>query len=121
MAQRLVRTLCPHCKQEVPLEEAVWVDMVKPWKSELPKKVYEPVGCLVCRNTGYLGRVGLFEMLSLTQEFKYLLSKDADREQLCRQAMKDGYKPLRLSGAQKIAKGVTTVDEVLRVSPAPLA
>ena len=121
MAQRLVRTLCPHCKQEVPLEKDVWVDMVKPWKSELPKKIYEPVGCLECRNTGYLGRVGLFEMLSLTQEFKHLLSKDADREQLRRQAMKDGYKPLRLSGAQKIAKGVTTVDEVLRVSPAPLA
>ncbi|MCW8929388.1 MAG: GspE/PulE family protein [Gammaproteobacteria bacterium] len=121
MAQRLVRTLCPHCKQEIPVDEDVWVEMVKPWKSDLPKKIYEPVGCLECRNTGYLGRVGLFEMLPLTQEFKHLLSKDADREQLRRQAMKDGYKPLRLSGAQKIAKGMTTVDEVLRVSPAPIS
>ncbi len=121
MAQRLVRTLCPHCKQETTLDEDVWVDMVKPWKSERPKKIYKPVGCLECRNTGYLGRVGLFEMLSLTQEFKHLLSQGAEREQLRRQAMKDGYKPLRLSGAQKIAKGLTTVDEVLRVSPAPLA
>jgi len=121
MAQRLVRTLCPHCKHETTLDEDVWVDMVKPWKSERPKKIYEPVGCLECRNTGYLGRVGLFEMLSLTQEFKHLLSQGAEREQLRRQAMKDGYKPLRLSGAQKIAKGLTTVDEVLRVSPAPLA
>ncbi|MDX2504139.1 MAG: GspE/PulE family protein [Gammaproteobacteria bacterium] len=121
MAQRLVRTLCPKCKQEVTLEEDIWVDMVKPWKSEPPKKIYEPVGCLECRNTGYSGRVGLFEMLTLTEEFKRLFSQGADRETLRRQAMKDGYKPLRLSGAQKIARGLTTIDEVLRVSPAPMA
>ena len=121
MAQRLVRTLCPHCKQEVPIDKEVWVEMVHPWKSDFPKKVYEPVGCLECRNTGFLGRIGLFEMLSLTQEFKHLLSQGADREQLRRQAMKDGYKPLRLSGAQKIAKGITTIEEVLRVSPAPIS
>lgn len=118
MAQRLVRTLCPHCKQETSIDEDIWLDMVKPWKSVLPKKIYEPVGCLECRNTGYLGRVGLFEMLPLTQEFKHMLSQDADMDQLRRQAMKEGYKPLRLNGAQKIAKGITTVEEVLRVSPA---
>ena len=121
MAQRLVRTLCPHCKQATAVDEDVWIDMVKPWKSEPPKKIYEPVGCLECRNTGYLGRIGLFEMLPLTQAFKHLLSQDADMDQLRRQAMKEGYKPLRLNGAQKIAKGITTIDEVLRVSPAPIA
>lgn len=120
MAQRLVRTLCPHCKQEIPVAEDIWIDMVKPWKSELPKKIYKPVGCLECRNTGYLGRIGLFEMLPLTQEFKHLLSQDADMDKLRRQAMKEGYKPLRLNGAQKVAKGITTVEEVLRVSPAPM-
>ncbi len=118
MAQRLVRTLCPHCKQETSIDEDIWIDMVKPWKSDPPKKIYEPVGCLECRNTGYLGRIGLFEMLPLTQEFKHMLSQDADMDQLRRQAMKEGYKPLRLNGAQKIAKGITTVEEVLRVSPA---
>ncbi len=120
MAQRLVRTLCPHCKQETRLDKDVWMDMVKPWKSEVPKKVYKPAGCLECRNTGYMGRVGLFEMLPLSQNFKHLLSIDADMEQLRRQAIKDGYKPMRLNGAQKIAKGITTVEEVLRVSPAPI-
>ncbi len=120
MAQRLVRTLCPHCKQETSIDEDIWIDMVKPWKSDPPKKIYEPVGCLECRNTGYLGRIGLFEMLPLTQEFKHMLSQDADMDQLRRQAMKEGYKPLRLNGAQKIAKGITTVEEVLRVSPAPM-
>ncbi|MCK5647759.1 MAG: type II/IV secretion system protein, partial [Gammaproteobacteria bacterium] len=112
MAQRLVRTLCPHCKQETSIDEDIWIDMVKPWKSDPPKKIYEPVGCLECRNTGYLGRIGLFEMLPLTQEFKHMLSQDADMDQLRRQAMKEGYKPLRLNGAQKIAKGITTVEEV---------
>lgn len=120
MAQRLVRTLCPHCKAKTHVDEDVWIDMVKPWKSELPKKIYKPVGCLECRNTGYLGRVGLFEMLPLSREFKHLLSRNADMEQLRRQAVKDGYKPLRLSGAQKVAKGITTVEEVLRVSPTPM-
>ncbi|MCU7801133.1 MAG: GspE/PulE family protein [gamma proteobacterium symbiont of Lucinoma myriamae] len=120
MAQRLVRTLCPHCKAETRIDEDVWVDMVKPWRSERPKKIYKPVGCLECRNTGYLGRVGLFEMLPLSRKFKHLLSLNADMEQLRRQAVKDGYKPLRLNGAQKVAKGVTTVAEVLRVSPAPM-
>lgn len=118
MAQRLVRTLCPHCKEETELDEDVWIDMVKPWKSEPPKKIYKPVGCLECRNTGYLGRVGMFEMLPLTQELKHLISQSAELETLRRQAVKEGYKPMRLAGAQKVAKGVTTIEEVLRVSPA---
>ncbi len=120
MAQRLVRTLCPHCKEPTELDEDIWIDMVKPWKSELPKKVYQPVGCLQCRNTGYMGRIGLFEMLPLSREFKHLLSQDVSMEVLRRQAMKDGYKPLRLNGASKVAKGITTVEEVLRVSPPPM-
>ena len=120
MAQRLVRTLCPHCKEEVPVDEDVWIDMVRPWKSELPKRIYQPTGCLECRNTGYMGRVGLFEMLPLTQELKHLISQTTDMEILRRQAVKEGYKPLRLSGAQKVAKGITTIEEVLRVSPPPM-
>ncbi|MCK5696633.1 MAG: type II/IV secretion system protein [Gammaproteobacteria bacterium] len=118
MAQRLVRTLCPHCKVETQLDESIWLDIVKPWKSKLPKKVYKPGGCIECRNTGYLGRVGLFEMLPLSRKFKQLLSRDAELDQLRRQAIKDGYKPLRLNGANKVARGITTVEEVLRVSPA---
>lgn len=120
MAQRLVRTLCPHCKEETEISEDIWTDLVRPWKSELPKKIYKAVGCLECRNSGYLGRIGLFEMLPMGREFKYLLSINADMEKLRRQALKDGYKPLRLNGAQKVTRGVTTIEEVLRVSPAPL-
>ena len=120
MAQRLVRTLCPHCKKETEFDENIWVDMVKPWKSASPKKIYQPVGCLECRNTGYMGRIGLFEILPLSQELKHLISQNTDMELLRRQAVKEGYRPLRLSGAQKVAKGITTIEEVLRVSPPPM-
>src|SRR5690606_16389735 len=54
MAQRLVRTLCPHCKKETTITDADWDNMIKPWKVNKPKKVFEPVGCLECRQTGYL-------------------------------------------------------------------
>jgi len=117
MAQRLVRTLCPQCKEETAVDEDVWIDMVKPWKSEPPKKIYKPVGCLQCRNTGYMGRIGLFEMLPLSQELKHIISQSSDLEVLRRQAVREGYKPMRLAGAQKVANGVTTVEEVLRVTP----
>ncbi|MDH5393984.1 MAG: GspE/PulE family protein, partial [Gammaproteobacteria bacterium] len=59
MAQRLVRTLCPHCKEAVDIEEEQWKQLVKPWKPARPKKIYKAVGCLECRNTGFLGRMGL--------------------------------------------------------------
>lgn len=121
MAQRLVRTLCPHCKEETEVDEDVWIDMVRPWKSEPPQKIYKPVGCIECRNTGFMGRLGLFEMLPLSRDLKHLISQNAELESLRRQAIKDGYKPMRLAGAQKVAKGLTTIEEVLRVTPIPMS
>jgi general secretion pathway protein E len=121
MAQRLVRTLCPHCKEETSVDEAIWKSLVKPWKSDLPKKIFKPVGCLECRNTGYLGRIGLFEMLPLSDELKQLISQSAELSVLRRQAFKEGFRPMRLAGAQKVVKGITTIEEVLRVTPLPMA
>ncbi len=120
MAQRLVRTLCSHCKEETEVDTDVWVDMVRPWKSEPPKRIYQPVGCIECRNTGFMGRVGLFEMLPLSRELKHLISQNAELGILRRQAVREGYKPMRLAGAQKVAKGITTIEEVLRVTPVPM-
>ncbi len=121
MAQRLVRTLCPHCKEETEVDTDVWVDMVRPWKSEPPQKINKPVGCIECRNTGFMGRVGLFEMLPLSRDLKHLISQNAELATLRRQAVRDGYKPMRLAGAQKVAKGITTIEEVLRVTPVPMS
>jgi general secretion pathway protein E len=121
MAQRLVRTLCPHCKKKVELnraeDHAAWDALVAPWKSNRPTKVYRPAGCLECRMTGYVGRVGIYETLVFTSALKALVAEKAEVSALREQAFKDGMKPLRISGAMKVAAGLTTIDEVLKVAP----
>ena len=120
MAQRLVRTLCPHCKRPAEISDHAWSELVKPWKAEKPKTVYEPVGCLECRDTGYQGRKGIYEMFKFSPETRKMVTMNCDIHDIRRQAIKDGLQPLRLSGANKVAKGETTVEEVLRVAPPPL-
>jgi general secretion pathway protein E len=121
MAQRLVRTLCPHCKQKVDFnraeDHAGWDALVAPWKSNRPEKVYRPVGCLDCRMTGYMGRVGIYETLIFTSAIKTLVGEKAELAALREQAFKEGMKPLRISGALKVGSGHTTVDEILKVAP----
>ena len=119
VAQRLVRTLCPHCKRPAELSDEDWNALVAPWKAAKPRKVYAAVGCLECRNTGYRGRIGIYEMLHFTTKLKRLITEKFDAEALREAAIHDGMKPLRLRGAQKVADGVTTVEEVLRVVPPP--
>lgn len=120
MAQRLVRTLCPHCKEATDISDQVWQELVHPWKAAKPKQVYKPVGCLECRDTGYQGRKGIYEMFKFSKTTRSMISTDLDIHDMRRQAIKDGLQPLRLSGANKVAKGETTVEEVLRVAPPPL-
>jgi general secretion pathway protein E len=118
LAQRLVRTLCPQCKQEDgPPDESLWKDLVAPWRSKLPRHVYRPVGCLECRRTGYLGRTGLIELLVVSDALRQIIADGADLRALREQAARDGLRSLRVSGAEKIANGLTTVDEVLRAAP----
>ena len=120
MAQRLVRTLCPHCKRPAEISDQAWTELVNPWKANKPKQVYEPVGCLECRDTGYQGRKGIYEMFQFSNETRLMITRDTDIHDLRRAAVRDGLQPLRLSGANKVAKGETTVEEVLRVAPPPL-
>ena len=121
MAQRLIRTLCPHCKQKTELksaeDQAGWDALVAPWKSNRPTHVYTPVGCLDCRMTGYLGRVGIYETLVFSAQIKSLVNEKAELSVLREQAYKEGMKPLRISGAMKVGAGLTTVDEILKVAP----
>lgn len=119
MAQRLVRTLCPHCKQSTEVDEKAWQQLVAPWKAPAPAKVYKPVGCLECRNTGYLGRVAIYEIMMLSDTIKSLIKEDGDLMVLRKQAVKEGMRTLRLAGAQKVGAGFTTIEEVMRVAPAP--
>jgi general secretion pathway protein E len=117
MAQRLVRTLCPHCKVEGECDEKAWAELTHPWKAPVPKKIYAPKGCLECRDTGYLGRMGIYEIMLMSHELKKIITDGAPLGEIRKQAYKEGLLPLRLSGAQKIAQGQTTIEEVLRVAP----
>lgn len=119
VAQRLVRTLCPHCKQTIELDVQDWNELVRPWTPAPPKQVNSPQGCLECRNTGYQGRMGIYEIFTMSPEIKKLVSASADIGDIRSQAIRGGMRPLRLSGAHKIAAGVTTLEEIFKVTPAP--
>ena len=119
MAQRLVRTLCPHCKAPVdPPDDATWHAITAPWRGEKPAKTMGVVGCLECRMTGYRGRAGLFELLTVSDAARATIQPVCDEGKLRQQALQDGLRPLRLAGAMKVAEGLTTLDEVLRATPA---
>ena len=118
MAQRLVRTLCPHCKKPAdPPDDETWRALTAPWRADKPDKIMAPVGCLECRMTGYHGRIGLYEIMLMTPALRKLVTHDADDRAIREQAYKDGMKPLRVSGAMKVAAGITTAEEVLKVAP----
>ena len=122
MAQRLLRTLCPHCKQAIDVkadsEIAIqWQELVQPWRAPVPAQVYKAQGCEHCRHTGYQGRVGLYEIMPLSNELKKLVAADANLDVLKQQAYREGVQPLRLSGAKRISEGITTIEEVMRVVP----
>jgi general secretion pathway protein E len=117
MAQRLVRTLCPHCKAEEDVDVEAWELLTKPFRVKPPAKIYQPQGCLECRDTGYLGRMGLYEILPLSGKVQSLITADADLSEIRKVAFSEGMRTLRLSGAQKVGGGLTTIAEVLRVSP----
>ncbi|NNM51985.1 MAG: type II/IV secretion system protein [Pseudomonadales bacterium] len=117
MAQRLVRTLCPYCKVETETDLQGWAELTKPWKSTAPKKIMLGRGCLECRDTGYLGRMGIYETLVFSHAMKKLVGDGAPLQSLRELAYREGLRPLRLGGAQKVAQGLTTMEEVMRVAP----
>jgi general secretion pathway protein E len=119
LAQRLVRLLCPHCKSDDGvLSDEVWASLTPGTPLPKPERVYRPVGCPECRQTGYRGRSGLYELLTVTPAFSRLIGARTDNHQLMRQGLADGMTPLRVAGAHKVAEGLTTADEVLKVTAA---
>ncbi|MFC7298891.1 GspE/PulE family protein [Herminiimonas aquatilis] len=119
MAQRLTRTLCTHCKSpDGEMLDDVWLSLSEGWDIPKPQVIYRPVGCPECRQTGYRGRTGLYELLTVTQTFSKMIKAETDIHQLKQQSIADGMKPLRLAGALKIIEGVTTAEEVLKVTAA---
>jgi len=122
LAQRLVRTLCPACKTQQDKAQAATsreslAELVKPWQISGSYRPFEPVGCVDCRMTGFRGRMGLYELLTVTESFKDKVSREPRLDVLRKQAVADGMRPLRLAGAMRVAEGLTTMDEVLACTP----
>jgi len=119
LAQRLVRTLCPACKTPDADTTRETLDAaIRPWRLNGGVRPYRPVGCLECRMTGYRGRAGLYELLTVGDAARSHIQPIPDAAKLRQQALQDGLRPLRLAGAMKVAEGSTTLDEVLRSTPA---
>ncbi|WP_037472530.1 GspE/PulE family protein [Simplicispira psychrophila] len=120
LAQRLVRTLCKLCKQpEEGATQDALIEAVKPWKLSGGYHPYQPVGCVDCRMTGFRGRIGLYELLTVSEALKDGITHEPSIDSLRRQAVQDGMRPLRLAGALHVAQGVTTLDEVMASTPPP--
>ncbi|WCM92327.1 Flp pilus assembly complex ATPase component TadA [Acidovorax sp. NCPPB 2350] len=118
LAQRLVRTLCKQCRQR---DEATGIEslaeVVRPWKINGGYQPYKPVGCVDCRMTGFHGRMGLYELLTVSEALKDKINQSPSIDSLRRQAVQDGMRPLRLAGALRVAEGVTTLEEVITATP----
>ncbi len=117
MAQRLIRTLCPQCKTSGEVSDEEWNALSHPYKIRKPVKIYEAVGCNDCRQTGYSGRVGIYEVFKNSAAIQQLLIEDCEITALQKQAIKEGMRSLRISGIEKIVNGITSIEEVLRVVP----
>ena len=117
MAQRLVRTLCTHCKVAHEITDAEWASITHPFKATKPDTVMKAVGCVECRNTGYRGRSGIYEMLTITPKLRKLIKPETDLAQLRTLAYQEGMQPLMVNGAEKVAAGTTTIEELLKVAP----
>ena len=118
LAQRLVRTLCKECKASDALTtRETLAEVVKPWKLNGAYKPFKPVGCVDCRMTGFMGRMGLYELLVVSEAFKEKVNHEPNADALKRQAISDGMRPLRLAGALRVAEGLTVLEEILSATP----
>ena len=117
MSQRLVRILCPACKIFTDLDPAAWQELTQPWEVPPPLQIASPVGCKECRNTGYVGRQGIYEVLVNSPAVQAQITSQLDAPKIREVAMGEGMHTLRLSGAARVAQGQTTIEEVMRVAP----
>ncbi len=117
LAQRLIRLLCPHCKKPTKVDAERWVSMVHPFDISPPKELFEAVGCDECRNTGYHGRSGVFEMMPIHNDIRKLIRDDVPSEKLAAAAYQQGMMPLRISISHLLKAGKTSLEEAIRLAP----
>ena len=114
LAQRLVRKICPNCKEEYEPSHSIR-RTIKEWSGTEPS-FYRGLGCKKCRNTGYIGRIAIHEMFIPDDKILDMVTEDVPLKQLRAAAVDNGMVPLHLDGVEKVAAGITTVDEILRVA-----
>ena len=117
-AQRLVRKICETCKEPVEISPQILKDIEVPDDMAHSMKVYKGAGCMKCSKTGYRGRIAVFEVLPLWEEIKEFVLNGASTTEIKREGIRLGMKTMRQTGISKIAEGVTTIDEVVRVTAA---
>ena len=115
IAQRLVRRLCPACKEEyIPDAEESAILGIKPGTA--PVKIFRPKGCKLCDNTGYKGRIGVYEIMELTHDLKLVIAKGGSADDIKNQALKEGMSTLRMSATRYVFEGITSITEMKKVS-----
>jgi len=117
VAQRLARTLCPRCKQPVAVDPGAWQALTRGFDLALPEHARTAKGCDDCRHTGYFGRTAVYEMLTLSPKLRREIRAELDLPAFGETCLREGMRPLRLAGAELIARGMTTVKEVVSVLP----
>jgi general secretion pathway protein E/type IV pilus assembly protein PilB len=117
LAQRLVRCICPDCKEEYrPTEDELPIDFPGITKHEVPEALWRGKGCRACRSTGYRGRAGIFELLITGDEIRQMVVERVNAGVIRHEGLKQGMLTLRQDGWRKVLRGMTTVDEVSRVT-----
>ena len=116
MAQRLVRTICPHCKTEQKVERDYLHRIGFPADEIETAKFWHGTGCEECRQFGYQGRMGIYELLVLTESLRPLILNRAPASTIAAKAIEHGMRTLRTDGWNKVRSGSTTIEEVLRVT-----
>lgn len=117
MAQRLVKTLCPDCKAQQPLTQTDWQSFAADWPTSAPAHTCRAQGCQECRDSGYSGRAGVYEIMVMSDRLRALIGPQTDVIVLRREACAEGMQPLRWAAASKVVAGLTSMEEALRVTP----
>ena len=114
LAQRLVKRLCNHCKRPVDSSPDKWATLLDGEELPMPSKFYEPVGCEECKNTGFSGRLCVYELVKMNDQIKKVIHSDIQISDL-REKTRGMYHSIRVNGARKVANGETSLEEVLKV------
>lgn len=117
LAQRLLRRLCPHCKQQIMLDLSKWQCLTQDYPCVTPQVSYQAKGCTQCRHTGFIGRIAIYEFMPMTLTLQQQISRAVDLDSLRRTAGQDGWVPLRIAAAAQVTLGESSLDEVLSVVP----